>query len=196
MNLEITAKAREKMLYYLKDKDLKEWGIRIVVRMKNDYSFSLIELSKAQPTDTILDEGEIKILIEGISMKSLEGATVDFVESELSRGFKIEFKQVPPIAEDTEIDLGDPKIKKIHDILTREINPSIAAHGGFARLVGFKDNVVYLAMGGGCQGCGMAAVTLKQGIETRLKEAVPEIEEVIDATNHSAGMSPFYRTPQ
>jgi Fe/S biogenesis protein NfuA len=196
MNLKITDKAKEKMHFYLQGKDLQEWGIRIVVRMKNDYAFSLTEISKADPSDTIIDQDGIKVLVDNISITQLDGCTVDFVESELSSGFKVEPKEVSPITEDIEIDLSDPVAKRVNDILVNEINPSIAAHGGFARLVGFRDNVVYLQMGGGCQGCGMANVTLKQGIATRIKEVIPEIIDVVDATDHTSGTDPYYRSSE
>ncbi len=192
MDLNVTDIALEKMLFYLKDRDRNEWGIRIMLRTKNDYAFSITELSKAQESDVIIDVGEVKILIDEVSAGQLNEATVDFIESELSTGFKIEPKATSPIAEGVEIDLSDPLVKKVHDILVNEINPGIAAHGGFARLVAVKDNIVYLLMGGGCQGCGMAAVTLKQGIETRIKEAIPEIVAVVDETDHASGTQPFY----
>ncbi len=195
MNLElkITDTAKEKMRFYLQDRDLSEWGVRIMVRMRNDYAFSLCELSKAEPTDIILEEGDIKILVDDISAPQLNECTVDFVDSELSSGFKVEPKPKSPIAEGAELDLENPQVKQVHDILVNDINPSIAAHGGFARLVGVKDNVVYLQMGGGCQGCGMATMTLRQGIETKIREAMPEIVDVVDETDHAAGASRDYQ---
>ena len=77
-------------------------------------------------------------------------------------------------------------------LLEHQINPSIASHGGHAELVGIKDDVVYVALGGGCQGCSMASVTLKQGIEQLLKQAIPRIKSVVDATDHAGGSNPFY----
>ena len=66
------------------------------------------------------------------------------------------------------------------------------AHGGRVRLVDVKDGQVYLAFGGGCHGCGLVDVTLKQGIERRIREAVPEVVGVVDTTDHSAGENPYY----
>ena len=193
LELKFTDIAKEKMRLYLQDRDLSAWGVRIMVRMRNDYAFSLSEISKAEPTDIILDEDGIKILVDDISAPQLNECTVDFVDSELSSGFKVEPKPKSPIAAGVELDFEDPQVKQAHDILVNEINPSIAAHGGFARLVGVKDNVVYLQMGGGCQGCGMAAMTLRQGIETKIREAMPEIVDVVDETDHAAGTSPYYQ---
>jgi Fe/S biogenesis protein NfuA len=85
-------------------------------------------------------------------------------------------------------------VQKIVDVLDNEINPSIAMHGGNAQLLDYRDNIVYLQMGGGCQGCSGVDLTLKQGIETRLKEVVPEIVGVMDQTDHANGKNPYFRS--
>jgi len=78
-------------------------------------------------------------------------------------------------------------------LLEQSINPSLASHGGFATLVGVDDkNNVYVTMGGGCQGCSASAATLKEGIQRSIKEQIPEVVEVIDATDHASGENPFY----
>jgi Fe/S biogenesis protein NfuA len=76
--------------------------------------------------------------------------------------------------------------------LDSQINPAVARHGGFVQLMDVKDKTVYVLLGGGCQGCGMVDVTLKQGIEVLIKEALPEIEQVVDTTDHAGGTNPFY----
>ena len=81
---------------------------------------------------------------------------------------------------------------KVQELIDSTINPAVAGHGGFVQLVEVKDNKVYLQMGGGCQGCGAADVTLKAGIERLLKEELPEIEEVLDSTDHASGTNPYY----
>ena len=85
--------------------------------------------------------------------------------------------------------------RAILQVLDERINPSIASHGGHISLIDVKDNNVYVRLEGGCQGCGMADVTLKQGIEVMIKEAIPEIEEVIDVTDHANGRNPYYQAP-
>jgi Fe-S cluster biogenesis protein NfuA len=82
--------------------------------------------------------------------------------------------------------------QKVQNLIDNAINPAIAMHGGFVELLDVKDKVVSLAMGGGCQGCGMADVTLKQGIEALLRDEVPEIAEIVDGTDHAAGVNPYY----
>jgi Fe/S biogenesis protein NfuA len=81
---------------------------------------------------------------------------------------------------------------KVQDLIDTMINPAVAGHGGFVELVDVQDNRVYLQMGGGCQGCGAADVTLKSGIERLIKEELPEVVEVLDATDHASGTNPYY----
>jgi Fe/S biogenesis protein NfuA len=81
---------------------------------------------------------------------------------------------------------------KVTQLLQEVINPGLAQHGGFAALVGVEDTTVFLTMGGGCQGCAMSAATLRDGITTSIHEAIPEVTEVIDVTDHNAGDNPFY----
>ena len=89
-------------------------------------------------------------------------------------------------------DLSGDVAQRVLQVLEQQINPGIAAHGGRADLVAVEDDAVYLRLSGGCAGCGMATVTLSQGIEVALRESVPEILQVIDVTDHAAGTNPYY----
>ena len=89
---------------------------------------------------------------------------------------------------------SDPLAQAVQDVLTKQINPAVAAHGGAVQLLEVKDNVAYIELGGGCVGCGMVDVTLKQGIEVAIKEAVPEIEAIIDTTDHASGTNPYFQS--
>jgi Fe-S cluster biogenesis protein NfuA len=80
----------------------------------------------------------------------------------------------------------------IRDLLDREINPAVAAHGGYVELIDVKRNTVFLRLGGGCQGCGAADVTLKQGIEKAIRSLAPAVGEILDTTDHAAGRNPYY----
>jgi Fe/S biogenesis protein NfuA len=90
------------------------------------------------------------------------------------------------------VDLSDPLAQRVVSVLDEQVNPSIAAHGGRADLVAVKDSSVYLRLSGGCQGCGMAKATLSQGIEVILREAIPEIADIVDVTDHADGTNPYY----
>ena len=88
--------------------------------------------------------------------------------------------------------LETPVGKAVREVLDSRINPGVAAHGGHIALIDVRGPRVYLRLEGGCQGCGMADVTLKQGVETEIKRAVPEIEEILDVTDHATGSNPYY----
>ncbi len=82
--------------------------------------------------------------------------------------------------------------KRVQEVLDTRINPSVAAHGGRVGLIDVQGNTVFIQMGGGCQGCGQADVTLKQGIEVEIHAAVPEVGDILDTTDHAAGRNPYY----
>jgi Fe/S biogenesis protein NfuA len=82
---------------------------------------------------------------------------------------------------------------RVQDLIDSSINPAVAGHGGWVQLLDVRDNKVYITMGGGCQGCGAADITLKAGIERLIKEEIPEVEEVLDTTDHGAGDNPYYQ---
>ena len=83
--------------------------------------------------------------------------------------------------------------KKIQQLLDTEINPAVGMHGGWVELIDVKKNSIYIRMGGGCQGCGAADVTLKQGIEKSIRSLVPQVGEILDTTDHAAGRNPYYQ---
>ena len=90
--------------------------------------------------------------------------------------------------------LDDKEVReRVQKILDEMINPAIAGHGGWVDLLDVKDNNVYVRLGGGCQGCGMVNVTLKQGIEATIREEIPQIAGVIDQTDHAGGSNPYYQ---
>ena len=88
--------------------------------------------------------------------------------------------------------LGYAVEERISQLLNAHINPAIASHGGYVNLLSVDGSTAHVEMGGGCQGCGMAAMTLRNGIEAAIKHNIPEITEVADATDHMAGTNPYY----
>jgi Fe-S cluster biogenesis protein NfuA len=111
------------------------------------------------------------------------------LEAYLVSGLALSQEQV----EDRMMLMGRGTKEKIQYLLAHKINPGVAAHAGFVELVDVKDNNAYIRLGGGCQGCGAADFTLRQGIEAIIRKEVPEILQVLDVTDHAAGMKPYYR---
>jgi len=83
--------------------------------------------------------------------------------------------------------------KRVQNLLEREINPALGMHGGWVELIDVRKNSVYLRLGGGCQGCASANMTLKMGIEKAIREQIPEVGEILDTTDHAAGRNPYYQ---
>jgi Fe/S biogenesis protein NfuA len=132
-------------------------------------------------------------VVPGEHVDKVRGSTLDLSGG----GMVLQNPNAPavdaPYADAPDLDLDDPVVAKVVEVLAVQINPQIAAHGGFAELVAVEGGIAYLRMGGGCQGCGMAAVTLSQGIEVAILDSVPEITEVVDVTDHAGGTNPYYQ---
>jgi Fe-S cluster biogenesis protein NfuA len=86
----------------------------------------------------------------------------------------------------------DELYERVNDLFEQQVNPMVARHGGRVELIDVQDAVVMLRMGGGCQGCGMASVTLRQGIEGMLTEHIPEVKGIVDITDHASGNNPYF----
>ncbi|MCL7937297.1 MAG: NifU family protein [marine benthic group bacterium] len=187
-----TDQARERVLAFMEMED-GELAVRIEVLDSSPlaprYDLALIETSEGDDGDRRLDGGGFPLLVDAGSAELLEGATVDWVETLQGSGFKVDNPNIKPIGENAP---QGPLADRVKHVIEHQINPSIAGHGGAVALVDVRDEVVYLEMHGGCQGCGMAAVTLAQGIRRILMESLPEIREIVDVTNHEAGANPYY----
>jgi Fe/S biogenesis protein NfuA len=187
-----TDQAREQVLAFMEMED-GELVVRIEVLDSSPlaprYDLALIEASERGETDEKLDAGGFDLVVDSESAVLLEGATVDWIETIQGSGFKVENPNIKPIGEATP---AGPLADRVKHVIEFQINPSIAGHGGAVTLVDVRDDVIYLEMQGGCQGCGMAAVTLAQGIRRILLEALPEVRDIVDVTNHNAGANPYY----
>ena len=138
-------------------------------------------------TEVVVSGGTVTVTKDGPTPWQVTGKAVgSAIREVLATG-------VPPVAAPTPAASADDEALygRVADLFEAEINPAIARHGGFVELLDVQDGVVMLRMGGGCQGCGMADVTLRQGIETALRQHVPEVAGIVDITDHSAGSNPY-----
>ena len=157
------------------------------------YTMELRPLADARDADVVQRHDDLSVVIDAESVDRLTGATLDFTGA----GMVMQNPNRPAAAEGGDGPTGDlagPVAQAVLTVLESEINPAIAAHGGRADLVAVDDGIAYVRMSGGCQGCGLAAVTLSQGIEVAILDAVPEVTSVIDVTDHAAGDSPYYES--
>jgi Fe/S biogenesis protein NfuA len=205
--LEVTPRALEAVLeIWSSETDPEKLALWIEVSgiSNNNYSYDVYfqNLSDAGPDDVIVVLEGISVVVPSASVAQITGSKLDLGGEDGSGGLmilnpntpsspKAELPpELPPELQNA--DLSDPVSQRVIRVLQEEINPAIAAHGGRADLVAVAGSVAYLKLSGGCQGCGMASVTLSQGIEVAIKEAVPEIVTVADVTDHINGANPFY----
>jgi Fe/S biogenesis protein NfuA len=190
--------ASEKILEALEGQSEKT-ALRLEARAQGgpefSYAMKLIQESDKSAEDLVADGGGFQVVADPDSARNLQGAKVEFEDRAVRSGFKFNNPNKPEVAglgSGPREDLSGSIEEKVRYLVESELNPAVASHGGRINLHGVKDNKVYVSFGGGCHGCGMVNVTLKNGVEARIKEVIPEIEEVVDTTDHSSGMNPFY----
>ncbi|NIP77800.1 MAG: iron-sulfur cluster assembly accessory protein [Gemmatimonadetes bacterium] len=187
--LEFTEHARAMVRQFAESMDDPKLRIRMHGSpFAPQYEFALVE-EDAAPDDRVVRLDGFRVLIDEGSAARIEGSTVDWIESQAGTGFEVRNPNVRKLGE------AEPTgelAERVKHVLETRVNPAVASHGGNIALVDVDDADVYLELGGGCQGCGMARVTLKQGVEKMLREAIPDLGEVIDVTDHAAGANPYY----
>ena len=164
----------------------------------NTFTYDVYFQSKfdAEIADYVSSEDGITVVVPKASVEQLAGSTLDLPEADgglviTNPNTPASMSAAPAGLEDSTLD--SEVARTIIALLQDEINPAIASHGGRADLVGVSDEKAFVRLSGGCQGCGLAAVTLSQGIEVAIREAVPSITKVIDVTDHLSGTNPFYQ---
>lgn len=192
-------------------------SVRVTDAVHGEYvcALSLERQAEVRAGDTVQHEGDLTIVVANDSTAKLRGATVDWSENRLGGGFVVvnpNKPAPPPLALPTlpmspgagpavrpptpptmpGAGLDTDVARRVTVVLDRDVNPSIASHGGHAELAGVEGTTAYLRLGGGCQGCGMATVTLSQGIEVAITQAVSEIDRVVDVTDHASGTNPYF----
>ena len=157
------------------------------------YDLAFCELAAAPEDDGRWEVDDLSFLIPAEDREKLAGATLDLPSNPTQGGLVIRNPNRPnPLGDIGTLELTGEIPEQVGQLIAERINPALASHGGYATLVGIEGSTAYVTMGGGCQGCSMSAATLTEGIRSAILEAVPEILEVVDATDHSAGENPFY----
>jgi Fe/S biogenesis protein NfuA len=197
--LEVTSRAVEKVLEIRSSEpDPETLGLRVevtgAVGVDYQYDLSLEPIADVAEDDAVVERDGLTVIVPAGSLDQLRGATLDLPSAAGQGGLVIRNPNRPNPLAGLDLELEGTIAEKVQTLLEQSINPSLAAHGGFATLVGVKEETsdVYLTMGGGCQGCSMSRMTLTQGIRAAIKEAMPEVNEVVDVTDHAQGDNPFY----
>lgn len=185
--IDFTDIARERVLRFLDAQRGQGVSALRVAGTKAEQKLWLVKPEDRRDDDAAFDAGGFEVFLDPMSQKQLAGATVDFVNDVMQSGFRV-FWPSPR--------WDDPVAQHVQDVLDREINPGVASHGGVVALEGVEGDAAIVRLGGGCQGCGAADVTLKSGIEQAILAAVPEIKRVLDVTDHASGTNPYYAPSQ
>ena len=162
------------------------------------YDMYFQAVSDAAPGDWIDHLDRLSLIVPGQSIDRIRGSVLDLSPDADGGGMVIRNPNRPPPARRSPAMTGPPPdlsgdvAQRLLQVLEEQINPAIAAHGGRADLVAVEVDTAYLRLSGGCAGCGMAAVTLSQGIEVAIRESVPEIANIVDVTDHASGTNPYY----
>lgn len=178
--------------------DAEALGLRVEITGSKGaeftYDLGFEELTSAD-ADTLVEQvaGGLKVMIPAATVENLRGSVLDLSRAGAQGGLVIRNPNRPDPLAGVEVELTGELPDKVMQLLEQAVNPALATHGGVATLVGVdEDNNVFVHMGGGCQGCAASAATLREGIRRSIKEAIPEVNDVIDATDHSAGENPYY----
>jgi Fe/S biogenesis protein NfuA len=195
--LEVTEQARAAIIGIRdQEDDADTLALRVEITGINgaEYAYDLgfEPVADAADDDHISERDGLTVVIPADSTARLTGAVLDVPANAGQAGLVIRNPNRPNPLMGVELELTGDIAEKVQQLLSEAINPSLASHGGYTNLVGVEDTKVYLSMGGGCQGCAMSAATLREGIDVAIKEAIPEVTEIIDVTDHDAGENPFY----
>ena len=195
--LAITEEARAKVLE-VRAAEADAADLALWVEVNGEQAGAYTYLMEFRPVaefdaDVVLQHhDDLPVAIPADSVERLSGATLEFSGGMVMQNPNRPVPASPPMGDRPPADLSGEVPQRVIQVLEQQINPAIASHGGHAELVAVEESIAYLRLSGGCQGCGMAAVTLSQGIEVAILDMVPEITEVVDVTDHATGSNPYY----
>jgi Fe/S biogenesis protein NfuA len=186
--LTITSDARTKIDGVRTFNDFPEAVLRVRVLAKEGRSFRY-EIALEDPReradgDLAVEADGLTVIVDPSSAADLAGATIELDPTVSGGGLKIE---------NPNEGWQDPVARAVQEVLDRQINPGVGSHGGMVTLVDVKEGTAFMRFGGGCQGCAAVDVTLKRGVETAIRSAVPSIQAIVDVTDHQAGVNPYYQ---
>ena len=193
--LSITPDALE-MVRQLRDQEPGDGEVGLLLEVTGirqgqfSYELAFVPLEDATDEHVVERHGDLAVIMPQKDLVNLTGSTLSVGD----QGLSMDNPNTPsPTMAAPKGSLEGPLADQVAQVLAEAVNPAIAAHGGRAELVSVDGTVAYLKLGGGCQGCGMAQVTLKSGIERILLESIPELTDIVDVTDHASGADPYYQ---
>lgn len=185
--LSVTPEARAKIDSVRTFNDFPDAVLRVRVLAREGprfrYELALEDPRDRTDADLAVDADGLTIVVDPTSAADLAGASIDLDPAVTGGGLRVD---------NPNEGWQDPLARAVQEVLDRQINPGVGSHGGMVSLVDVRDGTAYMRFGGGCQGCAAVDVTLKHGVETAVRAAVPEIQAIVDVTDHEAGVNPYY----
>jgi Fe/S biogenesis protein NfuA len=200
--IDITGTARRRIEEFVDAEMVRDPALRITLDgagaspLAREYMITLVEREDREKTEIAINVEGIRVFLNLDTSNLLSGAVVDWVEEEGGDGFRVSDpnarKPADAPRDSSALRISGPLAERVQRVIDEVINPGIAAHGGFIELVDVSDDTLHIRMGGGCQGCAASQATLRLGIDRMIREQVPEIENIVDVTDHTAGDDPYY----
>ena len=193
--ISVTSAAHTQIIQMREDEpETDRLGLRLEIisdpgaEFRYDLSFEIT--TKAAFTDEVRTHDGLKVIIPAKDIEQLKGATLDFTDSQ---GLVIRNPNKPLVPSIEGLVRDDALSAEIEAIISAEVNPALAAHGGFVTFVGHDESgTAFLTMGGGCHGCSMSRMTMLDGVQTMIVEQIEGIDQVKDMTDHTSGENPYY----
>lgn len=186
--LSVTPEARAKIDGVRTFNDFPDAVLRVRVIAREGprfrYELALEDPLDRTEADLAYEADGLTVVVDPESAADLAGATIELDPTMTGGGLRVD---------NPNEGWRDPLARAVQEVLDRQINPGVGSHGGMVSLVDVRDGTAYMRFGGGCQGCAAVDVTLKQGVETAVRAAVPQISAIVDVTDHDAGENPYYR---
>ncbi|MBN1231249.1 MAG: NifU family protein [Anaerolineales bacterium] len=195
--INISDSARDKIKELIEGTGKDDLAVRVKISLTGtsgyQTEFSFTPKGTIQESDLVQVVDTFTMVFDKNSAAVLSEANVDYDEERYQGGFRIQYtednlEKMPPSKE-----WGDPVAQTVQRVIDTQLNPGLASHNGFVNLLGVKGDTVFIEMGGGCQGCARARMTLKESIEKIIFENVPEVQKVLDTTEHAEGKNPYFQ---
>ena len=185
-----TDAAREVLEQHVQEAGDECAGVRIRAAKVGNYTFRyqihLLRREDVAADDERYELGTVQVMLDPRTAEWMAGAKIDFLTLDSGSGFQIENPQAEPRWD-------DPLCRRVQEVIDRQVTPVVGSHGGWIELDRVEGDTAYVQLGGGCQGCSSADFTLKQGVESVITREIPEIQHVVDVTDHAGGHQPYYR---
>jgi Fe/S biogenesis protein NfuA len=193
MNITVSPEAQDFLSDVIEKHDIEDLHLQVMVKNPGtpiaDCFLNFCERDEVPADVYEFKQSGYSLFVNKADEKYLNDADISYDETDTGGQLNIKAPQLKGQEPDTDA----PLFERVEYFINAELNPSLAMHGGFAKLANIDDGYAFIEFGGGCNGCGMAGQTLSMGMETKLLRAFPELKGLMDGTDHTTGENPYYK---